>query len=68
MMKPTLTLPSFPKAVEEWWWMQANQKWPEIGEEKRLNLIRQEIVEQSDRFNKDRTFDPSSYGKPLCYA
>ena len=43
--------------------MQANQKWPEIGEEKRLNLIRQEIVEQSDRFNKDRTFDPSSYGK-----
>ena len=27
-----------------------------------LNLMRREIVEQSDRFNKDRSFDPSAYG------
>ena len=33
-----------------------------MGEEKRLNLLRQEIVEQSDRFNKSRSFDSSSYG------
>ena len=37
-------------------------KWPDYSEEKLLNLIRREIVEQSDRFNKTRSFDPNSYG------
>ena len=36
-------------------------KWSEMGEEKMLNLMRREIVEQSDRFNKDRSFDPSAW-------
>ncbi len=62
-MKPTISLPTFPKTVEDWWWAQAKQKWTEVGEEKLLNLIRQEIVEQSDRFNKNRSFESSSYGK-----
>lgn len=61
-MKPTVLLPIFPKEIENWWWSKAQEKWPEMGEEKRLNLLRQEIVEQSDRFNKSRSFDSSSYG------
>ena len=61
-MKPTVLLPIFPKEIEYWWWSKAQEKWPEMGEEKRLNLLRQEIVEQSDRFNKSRSFDSSSYG------
>ena len=59
-MKPTVLLPIFPKEIENWWWTRAQKKWQEIGEEKRLNLLRQEIVEQSDRFNKSRSFDSSS--------
>lgn len=27
-----------------------------------MNLLRHEIIEQSDRFNKDRAFDPTAYG------
>ena len=61
-MKPTITLPPYPGELADWWWRQALQQWPEHGEEKILNLLRQEIVRQSDRFNKTRDFDPSSYG------
>ena len=39
------------------------QKWPEMSEDKLLNLLRQEIVKQSDRFNKFREFDADAYGK-----
>ena len=61
MMKTT-SLPPFPEAIENWWWKQATSKWPDSSEEKLLNSIRREIVEQSDRFNKTRTFESSSYG------
>jgi SAM-dependent methyltransferase len=61
-MKPTITLPPYPGELADWWWMHALQQWSEHGEEKILNLLRQEIVRQSDRFNKTRDFDPSSYG------
>lgn len=61
-MKPTVRLPSYPYDLEDWWWAQATQKWPEHSEEKILNLIRKEVVVQSDRFNKSRSFDPQSYG------
>lgn len=61
-MTPTTTLPSFPEAIEDWWWNQAVLKWPEYSKDKLLNEIRREIVEQSDRFNKTRSFDSSSYG------
>ena len=43
--------------------MQAKQQWPELSEDKLLNLIRKEIVKQSDRFNKFRDFDADAYGK-----
>ena len=61
-MTPTTNLPPFPKVIEDWWWNQALMKWPDYTEEKLLNSIRREIVEQSDRFNKTRSFDPNSYG------
>ena len=61
-MTPTTTLPPFPEEIEDWWWNQALYKWPDYSEDKLLNLIRREIVEQSDRFNKTRSFDPNSYG------
>ena len=61
-MKPTITLSPFPKEVESWWWTHAVERWPEMSEEKLLNTLRQEIVEQSDRFNKARSFDASAYG------
>ena len=61
-MKPTITLTPYPGELADWWWTQALQQWPGHGEEKILNLLRQEIVRQSDRFNKTRDFDPSSYG------
>ena len=61
-MKPTITLPPFPHAVEKWWWKATKEKWPDWGEEKLLNSLRQEIVAQSDRFNKDRSFEAGSYG------
>ena len=53
-MTPTTNLPPFPKVIEYWWWNQALMKWPDYTEEKLLNSIRREIVEQSDRFNKTR--------------
>ena len=62
IMKPTFKIPSFPDEIEDWWWKQTIQKWPELSEEKIINLIRKEIVLQSDRFNKSRTFEPQSYG------
>ena len=61
-MKPTVELPSYPKEIEDWWWNQTVRKWPELSEEKILNLIRKEILIQSDRFNKSRSFDPQAYG------
>ena len=61
-MKPTITLPPYPKELADWWWEQTANQWPEHGQEKVLNLLREEIVRQSDRFNKTRDFDPSSYG------
>ncbi|MGY8713676.1 MAG: small ribosomal subunit Rsm22 family protein [Verrucomicrobiia bacterium] len=61
-MKPTVILPAYPEEIADWWWTQTIQKWPELSEEKILNLIRKEIVVQSDRFNKSRTFDPQAYG------
>ena len=61
-MTPTTTLPPFPEEIEDWWWNQALHKWPDYSEDKLLNSIRREIVEQSDRFNKTRSFDPNSYG------
>lgn len=61
-MKPTIHLPAYPKELADWWWKETTQQWPEHGQEKVLNLIREEIVRQSDRFNKTRDFDPSSYG------
>jgi len=61
-MKPTITLPPYPRDLADWWWQQTVQQWPDHGEEKILNLLREEIVRQSDRFNKTRDFDPSSYG------
>ncbi len=61
-MKPSSILPQYPKEIENWWWKNTLQKWPEHSEEKILNLIRKEIVLQSDRFNKLRSFDSKSYG------
>jgi SAM-dependent methyltransferase len=61
MIKKT-NLPLFPEEIENWWWKQATSNWAESSEEKVLNSIRQEIVEQSDRFNKTRTFESGSYG------
>ena len=62
-MQPTAIVPLFPNVIENWWWMQAKQQWPELSEDKLLNLIRKEIVKQSDRFNKFRDFDADAYGK-----
>jgi ribosomal protein RSM22 (predicted rRNA methylase) len=62
-MQPTAIVPPFPNVIEDWWWMQACQQWPELSEDKLLNLIRKEIVKQSDRFNKFRDFDADAYGK-----
>jgi SAM-dependent methyltransferase len=62
-MQPTTLLPLFPHSVENWWWIEACNTWPEMSEDKLLNLIRKELVKQSDRFNKFRDFDPDSYGK-----
>lgn len=61
-MTPHPTLSPFPKSIEKWWWNQACLKWPDYSEDKLLNAIRREIVEQSDRFNKTRSFDSNSYG------
>ena len=61
-MKPTFILQNYPTEIADWWWTQTVQKWPDLSEEKILNLIRKEIVVQSDRFNKSRSFDPQAYG------
>ena len=61
-MKPTIWLPRLPEEIQNWWWDTAKEKWPDLGEEKLLNLLRAEIVQLSDRFNKVRSFTASSYG------
>ena len=62
-MKPSHRLPPFPNDIGEWWWDEAKSRWPDLSEDKLLNLLRQEIVKQSDRFNKFRNFDCDAYGK-----
>ena len=62
-MGKIVNLSPFPPSIEKWWWRQAELNWPEVKKDKWLNLIRQEIVEQSDRFNKHRRFSSSSYGE-----
>ena len=57
-----MILSSFPKIISDWWWNEATRNWPDFSKEKLLNTIRGEIVEQSDRFNKTRSFNSSSYG------
>ena len=61
-MISSLQLPTYPQELETWWWQKALTKWCDHGEEKILNLLRREIVEQSDRFNKKRIFDSGAYG------
>ena len=61
-MISSLQLPTYPLELEAWWWQKALTKWSDHGEEKILNLLRREIVEQSDRFNKKRIFDSAAYG------
>ena len=61
-MISSLQLPTYPQELEAWWWQKALTKWSDHGEEKILNLLRREIVEQSDRFNKKRIFDLGAYG------
>lgn len=55
-------IPPYPQEMETWWWTKAVEKWPEASESRILNLLRDEIVVQSDRFNKARDFSPASYG------
>ncbi len=55
-------IPSYPQDIQDWWWTSALKKWPEANESGVRNLIRKEIVTQSDRFNKMRDFSPLSYG------
>ncbi|MFP6855431.1 MAG: methyltransferase domain-containing protein [Opitutales bacterium] len=55
-------IPRYPQAIEQWWQDKAQEKWPSAGKSRILNLLRQEITIQSDRFNKEREFDPMSYG------
>ena len=55
-MISSLQLPTYPQELETWWWQKALTKWCDHGEEKILNLLRREIVEQSDRFNKKKNF------------
>ena len=62
-MKPTHCLPLFPNDIAEWWWEEAQSRWPDLSEDKLLNIVRQEIVKQSDRFNKLRNFKCDAYGK-----
>jgi len=40
----------------------AKDQWPDAEESKILHMLQEEIVIQSDRFNKERQFSPKSYG------
>ena len=62
MKIPTANISPYPEEIEQWWWNQSIDKWPDIGEAKILRFIQEEIVTQSDRFNKERHFTPKSYG------
>ena len=62
MKVPTVGIPAYPEEIERWWWRKATEKWPEAGEPKVLRFLQEEIVAQSDRFNKERLFSPRSYG------
>ena len=62
MKVPTVGVPAYPEEIERWWWRKATEKWPEAGEPKVLRFLQEEIVAQSDRFNKERLFSPRSYG------
>ena len=62
MKIPTVGIPAYPKEIESFWWRKSTERWPDAGEQKVLNLLRTEIVKQSDLFNKQRSFSPSSYG------
>lgn len=62
MKIPTVGIAAYPKELERWWWRKAIEKWPVAGKPKVLHLLREEVVSQSDRFNKERRFSPQSYG------
>jgi SAM-dependent methyltransferase len=62
MKIPTANISPYPEEIEQWWWNQSIDKWPDIGEAKILRFLQEEIVTQSDRFNKERHFTPKSYG------
>ena len=61
-MSARIGIPSYPEELEDWWWRKAGGKWPDATESRILNLLREEITTQSDRFNKERAFTHSSYG------
>ena len=60
-MISSLQLPTYPLELEAWWWQKALTKWSDHGEEKILNLLRREIVEQATIYKK-RIFDSAAYG------
>lgn len=60
-MNGCFKIPAYPQAMESWWWQRSLNNWPEVSELRIMNHIRDEIVVQSDRFNKDRIFSPQSY-------
>ena len=62
MKIPTVEIAPYPNELEQWWWNRAKEKWPDAEESKVLHMLQEEIVVQSDRFNKERQFTPKSYG------
>lgn len=62
IMKPPFSIPCYPKEIELWWRTKTVEKWPKASNPRILSLLRDEITVQSDRFNKERKFDPMSYG------
>ena len=62
MKIPTANISPYPEEIEQWWWNKANEQWPDAEESKIVRMLQEEIVVQSDRFNKDRHFSPKSYG------
>ena len=62
MKVPTVGIPAYPEEIQRWWWRKATEKWPEADEPKVLRFLQEEIVAQSDRFNKERLFSLRSYG------
>ena len=55
-------IPRYPQAMQDWWQSKTQEKWPGASKSRILGLLRNEITVQSDRFNKERDFDPMSYG------